>query len=80
MARNGDFCVALDNRRHAAHVAHAVTGGDEIETALCVTDALNTARERLEDPQTWLLVERVSAALAVRRYLDADEFRTLVRR
>jgi RNA polymerase sigma-70 factor, ECF subfamily len=68
------------DRRHAARVARRATGGDELETALWVTDALTAARERLEDPQTWSLVERVSGALVARRRVDADEFRALVTR
>jgi hypothetical protein len=68
------------DRRSAARVARSATGGDAIETALWVTDAPAAARERLEDPLTWSLVERVSAALVARRQLDADEFRALVAR
>jgi RNA polymerase sigma-70 factor (ECF subfamily) len=68
------------DRRSAARVARSATGGDAIETALWVTDALAAARARLEDPRTWALVERVSAALVARRQLDADELRALVAR
>jgi len=68
------------DRRQAAHVARTATGGDEVETALWVTDALREARARLEEPRTWSRVERVGAALVARRRLDADEFRALVGR
>ena len=66
------------DRSHAALVARSATGGDETEAALFVASALELARARLEDPVTWSRVERVAVALATRRELDADEFRTLV--
>jgi hypothetical protein len=44
------------------------------------TNRRDAARRRLEDPTTWALVERVAEALAIRRLLDADEFRGLVTR
>jgi RNA polymerase sigma-70 factor (ECF subfamily) len=66
------------DRRQAAQVARSAAGGDAIETALWVVDALEAACERLDDAKTWALVERVSAALVARRHLDADAFRALV--
>src|SRR5262249_13607681 len=55
------------DRQAAARVARSATGGDALETALWVTDALRAAYERLDDPRTWALVERVGAALVARR-------------
>jgi RNA polymerase sigma-70 factor (ECF subfamily) len=66
------------DRQAAADLARSAAGGDERETALWVTGALQAARERLEDTQTWALVERVSAALVAWRRLDGDDFRRLV--
>ncbi len=68
------------DRANAARVARAATGGDEVEAALFVARALQDARDRLADPVTWALVERVAGALTARRTLDADEFRMLVTR
>ena len=84
----GEAGVALAQRRRepsdsgdraaAARVARAATGGDDVEAALFVSDALRAARERLTDPRVWSLVERVAARLIEVRALDGDEFRTLV--
>jgi hypothetical protein len=49
-------------------------------SALRITNRLDAARRRLKDPTTWSQVERVAEALAIRRTLDADEFRWLVAR
>jgi RNA polymerase sigma-70 factor (ECF subfamily) len=68
------------DRAAAARIANAATGGDDVESALAITNGLDAARRRLEDPTTWSLVERVAEALVIRRTLDADEFRTLVSR
>jgi hypothetical protein len=68
------------DRVAAARIARAATGGDDVESALAITNGLDAARRRLEDPTTWSLVERVAEALVIRRTLDADEFRTLVTR
>ena len=57
-----------------------MTGGDDVESALAITNGLDAARRRLEDPTTWALVERVAEALIIRRTLDADEFHWLVTR
>jgi len=51
-----------------------------VESAIAITNGLDAARRRLEDPTTWSLVERVAEALVIRRTLDADEFRRLVAR
>ena len=61
-------------------IARVITGGDDVESALAITNGLDTAGRRLEDPTTWALVERVAEALVIRRTLDADEFRWLVTR
>ena len=66
------------DRVHATQIARAATGGDDVEAALFIASALEQARARLQDHVTWSRVERVAAALAVRREIDADEFRTLV--
>jgi RNA polymerase sigma-70 factor (ECF subfamily) len=66
------------DRANAARLARAATGGDDIEATLFIARALEAARDRLSDPATWTLVERVAEALAIRRALDADEFRALV--
>jgi len=66
------------DRQAAAQLALRATGGDERETALWVTGALQAARERLEDARTWALVERVGAALVARRRLDGDDLLRLV--
>jgi hypothetical protein len=68
------------DRAAAARIARAATGGDDVESALAITNGLDAARRRLGDPTTWSLVERVAEALVIRRTLDADEFRTLVTR
>ena len=68
------------DRVNAAHIARTATGGDDVEAALFVAQALDDARARLEDARTWSLVERIAAALTARRTLDANEFRTLVTR
>ncbi len=68
------------DRAAAARIASAATGGDDVESALAITNGLDAARRRLEDPTTWSLVERVAEALVIRRTLDADEFQTLVAR
>jgi RNA polymerase sigma-70 factor (ECF subfamily) len=68
------------DRAAAARIARAATGGDDVESALAITNALGAARRRLEDPTTWSLVERVAEALVFRRTLDADGFRALVTR
>jgi RNA polymerase sigma-70 factor (ECF subfamily) len=65
------------DRVAAARIARAATGGDDVESALAITNGLDAARRRLEDPTTWSLVERVAEALVIRRTLDADEFRAL---
>ena len=88
MAGEAGVARALPHRRRsdsgdraaAARIARAATGGDEVESALVITDGLDAARRRLEDPRTWSLVERVTEALVIRRTLDADEFRRLVAR
>jgi hypothetical protein len=49
-------------------------------SALAISNGLDAARRRLEDPTTWSLVERVAEALVIRRTLDADDSRTLVKR
>ena len=41
-----------------------MTGGDDVESALAITNGLDAARRRLEDPTTWALVERVAEATA----------------
>jgi RNA polymerase sigma-70 factor (ECF subfamily) len=66
------------DRAAAARVASAATGGDDVESALAISNALDAARRRLENPTTWSLVQRVAEALVIRKTLDADEFRTLV--
>jgi hypothetical protein len=66
------------DRAGAARVARAATGGDDVEAALFIAGAFDSARDRLADPAMWTIVERVAAALAIRRTLDADEFRALV--
>ncbi len=66
------------DRADAAHVARAVSGGDDQAAALIVSGALAAARVRLNDRRTWSLVERVAGALTERRELDGDDFRTLV--
>jgi RNA polymerase sigma-70 factor (ECF subfamily) len=68
------------DRSSAARIARVATGSDDVESALAITQGLDAARRRLEDPTTWSLVERVAEALVTRRTLDADEFRTLVAR
>jgi RNA polymerase sigma-70 factor (ECF subfamily) len=66
------------DRAAAARIARAATGGDDVEAALFIADALDAAHARLADPGTWSLVERIAEALTARRSLDADEFRALV--
>lgn len=68
------------DRAAAARIARVATGGDDLESALAITNALDAARRRLEDPTTWSFVERVAEALLARRTLDADGFRTLAAR
>jgi RNA polymerase sigma-70 factor (ECF subfamily) len=68
------------DRAAAARLAAELTGGDPVETALLVDQALANARSRLADDRTWRLVERVARALVERRTLDGDEFRQLVSR
>jgi RNA polymerase sigma factor (sigma-70 family) len=66
------------DRAAAARVARIATGGDDVEAALYVADALEAARARLSVARTWSMVERVAAALTARRDLDADDFQSLV--
>ena len=66
------------DRANAAQIARGATGGDDVEAALFISDALEQARARLEDPVIWARVERVAEALVSRREIDADAFRTLV--
>ncbi|HLZ31198.1 MAG TPA: RNA polymerase sigma factor [Chloroflexota bacterium] len=88
MAGEAGVARALPHRRRldsgdratAARIARVMTGGDDVESALAITNGLDAARRRLEDPTTWALVERVAEALVIRRTLDADEFRWLVTR
>jgi hypothetical protein len=68
------------DRAAAARIARVATGGDDVESALAISNGLNVARRRLEDPTTWSLVERVAEALVIRRTLDGVDFRTLVTR
>jgi RNA polymerase sigma-70 factor (ECF subfamily) len=88
MAGEAGVARALPHRRRsdsgdraaAARIARVMTGGDDVESALAITNALDAARRRLDNPTTWSRVERVAEALVLRRTLDADEFRTLVTR
>lgn len=66
------------DRVSAARLARDATGGDDVEAALFIARSLQDARDRLADPTTWTLVERVAEALTTRRILDGDEFRALV--
>jgi ATP-dependent Zn protease len=67
------------DREHAIRRA-AEVGVDEAAARAMIDAEWPRVRDRLEDPTTWALVERVAEALVIRRTLDADEFRWLVTR
>jgi hypothetical protein len=64
--------------REGALRAAAAVGLDEAAGRAMIEEEWLGARSRLEEPQNWTLVERVSAALVAWRRLDGDDFRRLV--
>ena len=66
------------DRLAAQAIARYVTCGDEVEAALAVHAAWLAARELLEQPHTWSLVQRVAGALVTHRRLDGDDLRVLL--
>jgi hypothetical protein len=66
--------------REAAVRAAAEVGLDEDAARAMIAEAWPRVRARLEEPDTWALVEKTAQALLRRKTLDADLFRATIER